>query len=154
MYRICPLKEQSSDCSQHHPSMKNLLVVELKCTREGTDKMTACQSSDIGQTQSNGNFPQDKPNLSPKLLQFTDILTSMDLVWRECKERLWSLGVSQVEFIIFQAKCSEPRSLQESRTRTGIAQHLMAPAKTQIQSPILLLLLKESPCCSQQEFHC
>ena len=99
-------------------------------------------------------FLKIKPNLSPKLLQFTDILTSTDLVWRKRKERGRSLGASQVEFIISQAKCSEPWSLQESRTRTGIAQHLMAPAKTQIQSSILLSLLKESPCCSQQEFHC
>lgn len=47
----------------------------------------------------------------------------------------------------------ESWSLQESRTRTGIAQHSAASAKAEIQSPILLSQLKGSPCCAQQEFH-
>lgn len=29
--------------------------------------MTACQSSDIGQSRSNGNFPQDKAKPQPKV---------------------------------------------------------------------------------------
>lgn len=100
-------------------------------------------------------FLKIKPNLNPKLLQFMDVLTSMELCLKKkiYKERLWPLRASQVEFIISQAKCTGPWSLQESKTKTGIAQQTMAPAKTDTAT-FCCDCSRKVPVCAQQEFHC
>lgn len=72
-------------------------------------------------------FLKIKPNLKPKLLQFTDLLTSMDIVWKKLRRGYDPWEWARLESIISQAKCAGPASLQESRTRTGIAQHPKAP---------------------------
>lgn len=124
-----------------------------KVYQRGQINSLLARGSDIGQSQSNGNFPQDKTKPQAKVTTVHGHPNNYRPCLKKAKERSWLLGESQVESIIFQAKCPESWSLQEPRTRTGIAQHPTASAKAEIQRPILLSQLKGSPCCAQQEFH-
>lgn len=99
-------------------------------------------------------FLKIKPNLKPKLLQFTDLLTSMDIVWKKLRrgydpwERArWNLSFPKPS-VQGQPPCRNPgRGLE-------LLSILRLLSKAEIQSSILLSLLKGSPCCAQQEFHC
>lgn len=111
------------------------------------------RGNDTSQSQSNGNFLKIKPNLKPKLLQFMDILTSMALVWKKLRRSYdpweparWNLSFPKAS-VQGHDPCRNPRQGQELLS-------ILLLLSRQIQSPLLLSLLKGSPCCAQQEFHC
>lgn len=145
---VFSLEKQSSNCNQHHPFMKYPPVVGLKCIRERTDKLTACQREWYRSIPEQWKFPQDKAKPQAKVTTVHGHPNKHGPCLKKAKEKLWSLGASQVESVISQAKRAGSRSLQESKARTGIAQHPTAPVNADTEPPSPVTAQGQSLLCS------
>lgn len=112
------------------------------------DRLNACQREWYWSIPEQWKFPQDKAKPQAKVTTVHGHPNKHGPCLKKAKEKLWSLGASQVESVISQAKCAGSWSLQEPKTRTGIAQHPTAPLKADTEPPSPVTAQEKSLLCS------